>query len=143
MADYVQLFMPDLLARLVDSIYAFGPQWFELYCIFPKLWKLQENCLFQLTQFCCRDPGRSRNPDTVHLPMTFVPKYTSRASFTASTPALDSPLRLRWRWKHTSVVTKPLLLISLEGRAVVFSFGRIGFAFGKPFVEPSCKSGPH
>ena len=56
-------------------------------------------------------PGRSQNPDTVHLPITFVSNYTSLASLTEIT---HSPLTL-W-WQKVTVVCRPCLVTSLEER---------------------------
>ena len=56
-------------------------------------------------------PGRSQNPDTVHLPITFISNYTSLASLTEIT---HSPLTL-W-WQKLTVVCRPSLVTSLEER---------------------------
>ena len=45
--------------------------------------------------------------------------------------------------KNTSVFTKSTFLISLEEREVALGFGRIGSAFGKLLVKPSCMFGPY
>ena len=56
-------------------------------------------------------PGRSQNPDTVHLPITCISNYTSLASLTEIT---HSPLTL-W-WQKETVVGRPSLVTSLEER---------------------------
>ena len=65
---------------------------------------LENTVCFSSPNLVIGSPGSSLISETVYFPITLVPKYTSFANFTASTPALDSPFSLGCHWKKTSTV---------------------------------------
>ena len=125
----VVLSFPKSLACLSHSIETDAPHSFELNCN-----QYCENCLnissFSRFNSSLGRAGSSRLPPGVHCASTSSPKMASRASLTASVPALLSPRSLGCCLITRAGAFNFSLLIADDGNALLAFITGKGFGLG-------------